>query len=172
AKEQAAKEQAAKEKAAKEAAERKKQAEKKDFASVLKDLTKSAPPAATAPSPAEQPQVAEATSAVGGPRMTASEVDGIKKQIEDNWVIPPSVIGAQNTDMTVVVKVQLDAAGNVVDVFVPDRARLSDPTYEAVARSIATAAMKASPLRDLPPDKFDVWKTMTLTFNLREYVGQ
>jgi TolA protein len=169
----AAEKKAAEKKAAENKAAEKKAAEKKDFASVLKNLTKAQPEPASESAPAEPQEAAvEPQSSIGAPKMTGSEMDALRRQIQHNWILSPSVIGADNTDMTVSVVIQLDPGGNVLSARASDPSRLSDPTYDAVARSIMNAAMKASPIRDLPPGKYSDWKDTTLTFNLKEYVNQ
>ncbi|MFH1158356.1 MAG: hypothetical protein V1721_05670 [Pseudomonadota bacterium] len=139
----------------------------KDFSSVLKNLA--APKDKPAPKDAGgSAAVKPGQNAPLGAKMTMSEEDALRSQLEKCWNVP---YGAK------------DAENMAVDVFMvinPDRtlreARIVNmPRYysDNFFRAAADSALRAvrSPLCspfDVPPDKYDVWNTVTVTFNPKD----
>ncbi len=152
---------------------RKPLAPRKDFlASVLKDVTPEKPKV----TPPEPPKKAEKKPAPPLPptvsqRMTISELDAIRSQIEACWNIPA---GARNArDLVVDISVAMNPDGTVRQATIVQRSRMSrDPFYRAAAESALRAVLNpdCSPLR-LPPQKYNQWKTFTLSFNPMEALG-
>jgi len=86
----------------------------------------------------------------------------IKQQIEDNWNKPA---GIDNIKVTLSLK--LDKDGTVIEVKIKDspstgNKQLQDLVNEGALR----AAKKASPIKNLRPDRYDVWKEFDLNFDL------
>lgn len=146
---------------------------RKDFlASVLKDVTpekpkqsKPEPPkkAEKKPAPPLPPTVAQ--------RMTISELDAIRSQIEQCWNIPAGARDAR--DLVVDISVVMNPDGTVRQATIVQRSRMSrDSFYRAAAESALRAVLNpdCSPLR-LPPQKYNQWKVFTLSFNPREAFG-
>lgn len=146
---------------------------RKDFlASVLKDVTPEKPKQ----SEPEKPKKVEKKPAPPLPptvaqRMTISELDAIRSQIEACWNIPA---GARNArDLVVDISVAMNPDGTVRQATIVQRSRMSrDPFYRAAAESALRAVLnpRCSPLR-LPPQKYNQWKFFTLSFNPREAIG-
>ncbi len=147
---------------------------RKDFlASVLKDVTPEKPKQSN---PIQPPKKAEKKPAPPLPptvaqRMTISELDAIRSQIEQCWNIPAGARNAQ--DLVVDISVVMNPDGTVRQATIVQRSRMSrDSFYRAAAESALRAVLNpdCSPLR-LPPQKYNQWKTFTLSFNPREAFG-
>jgi outer membrane biosynthesis protein TonB len=145
-----------------------------DFSSLLKNLTKQK----TAPSPQDatpkgkaQPAQQQASSqpiAPLGAQLTVSEKDLIIQQIEECWNVPAGAKDAQN----LIVDIHIDVAADrtVTNVRIVDQSRYaSDAFFRAAADSAKRALLnpRCSPLK-LPADKFDQWKSITLSFNPKD----
>jgi outer membrane biosynthesis protein TonB len=143
----------------------------KDFASVLKNLavqkdkSQENNPDLNAKAPPTPGQ-----NAPIGEKMTMSEVDALRGQLEKCWNVP---VGAKDVE---------DIAVDIFMVINPDRtlreARITnvvrynaDAMYRAVADSAlrAVRSTQCSPF-DLPPDKYSMWNTITVTFNPRDMI--
>ncbi len=133
----------------------------------LEDLAKALDTDETEP---ERPQTQKAPTL--GNRLTLSEIDAVRRQIEPCWNVQ---IGARNPEELVVeVNMQMNRNGTVRQAYVVDRDRMSrDPHYRAAGESAMRAVLnkKCSPLK-LPPDKYDRWKEITLTFDPSKMVGR
>ena len=143
------------------------------FDSLLKNLTKEqtaqaddAPPArpqmAAAAAPSSQPR------APLGSQLTASEVDLIRQQIEACWNVPAGARDAKDLDIEIKAVVNRD--GTVQQAVIVDTGRYaSDAFFRAAADSAKRALLnpQCSPLR-VPPDKYEVWHNLDLTFNPKD----
>lgn len=148
-----------------------KKQEEDPFASLVKNVEKfrdkkapseAAPQQAAPARPAPGPQVRNAPFAE---RATMTERDHIRRQIEQKWNIDPGKPGLE--DMVVVLNVQIDPAGNVVDVRIAPESwpRYStDSSYRSIAEAAMRAATMASPL-EYPRQKYDIFKNMQLVFS-------
>jgi membrane protein involved in colicin uptake len=98
-----------------------------------------------------------------------SDLDLIRRQIEPCWNVPSGARYAEN--LVVSIKIELDQTGAVRTATVVDSGRASsDPAYRAAAESARRAVWDCSPLK-LPPDKYDAWKSITMTFDPRQVLG-
>ncbi len=107
-----------------------------------------------------------------GAPMSLSDKDAVRQQVMQNWSLS-SVSGAkdaQNMVVTLNIKVAVD--GTVQDVEIKDKMRYNtDSFYKAMADSAVRAVLKSSPLKGLPPEKYDVkdgWREMEMNFDPRE----
>lgn len=120
------------------------------------------------PKPREKSQIA----AILGTRLTVSEKDALRRQIEKCWNVP---IGARNPEELVVqVRIRVNRDRTVQDATIVNSARVaSDSFFRAMAESARRAIMnpKCSPLK-LPPDKYDQWSEITMTFDPSKMVGR
>lgn len=105
-----------------------------------------------------------------GEPLSQSEKGAIRQQIQRNWSLPAGAKGAQN--MVVTLRIALARDGTVRNVEINDSLRYSaDPFYKAMADSARRAVLKSSPLKDLPPEKYDVkdgWRDLELSFDPRD----
>jgi hypothetical protein len=159
---------------------KKKEPPKDDFASVLKSVE-------ALKQPEEKPkeekksedfnQIADAVSNMAkeedykpGLPMTMSEKDAIRQQIASNWNV---VSGAKDAgNMVVKLKITLAIDGTVRNVVIVDQARYTtDAFFKATADSAVRAVLKSSPLKNLPPEKYDVrdgWRELELSFDPKD----
>ncbi len=104
-------------------------------------------------------------------KLSMSELDALKRQIERCWNFPAGARDAQ--DLVVEIKVVVNRDRTVRQARIVDVARMRrDPFYRSAAESARRAVLnpRCSPLK-LPPSKYDLWRSMTLTFNPREAFG-
>ena len=101
------------------------------------------------------------TGEIGAP--TSGELDSLRGHIERCWGLP---VGIRKADeMVVTLRVALRPGGAVQRVEVTDKERLKrDPNFEVAAKAAIRAVLRCSPL-PLPPEKYDAWKTILLTFD-------
>lgn len=120
------------------------------------------------PAPREKTQLAS----IIGTRLTVSEKDALRRQIEQCWNVP---IGARNPEELVVeIKIQVNRDRTVRDAVIVDYARVaSDKFFRTMAESARRAVKnpKCSPLK-LPLDKYNEWKVITMTFDPSKMVGR
>ena len=73
--------------------------------------------------------------------------------------------------MVVRLRISLQPDRRVRTVRVEDQARaVADRGYRAVAESAERAVLSCSPLR-VPPDKYQLWREIVLTFTLRDVLS-
>ncbi|QNT70859.1 hypothetical protein HQ394_17990 [Defluviicoccus vanus] len=109
----------------------------------------------------------QAASAQAGP-VTASEIEGVRRQIEQCWNVPAGLKGT--ADMVVSIRVEMGIDGRPRSAVIENAARMdSDPSYRATAESAKRAVLnpRCQPFK-LPPEKYERWRTLTLVFNPAE----
>ncbi|MDH5410434.1 MAG: hypothetical protein OEY16_03520 [Alphaproteobacteria bacterium] len=120
------------------------------------------------PAPREKTQLAS----IIGTRLTVSEVDAVKNQFIKCWNVP---VGARNPEELVVeIKIWVDRDRMVRKAQIIDSSRMaSDRFFRAMAESARRAVLhkNCNPLK-LPPDKYEVWKEITMTFDPSKMVGR
>lgn len=141
--------------------EPKKEAEKEtttDFMSVLKNLQDSEPKDTSRDGP-------KLTQSPTTDRMTTGELDAFRMQLSQCWSILPGAAKAETLAVNLTINVNRDRT--VRDVQITDKTRYQT---DAFFRAAADNAMRAiqhpdcTPL-DLPVDKYNTWKTITLNFD-------
>jgi outer membrane biosynthesis protein TonB len=104
-----------------------------------------------------------------GMPMSMSELDAIRSQIAKCWSVPA---GAKNAeDLQVNLRVQLSEDGTVLQVALADESKArygSDSFYRAAADSAMRAVRQCSPLKNLPPEKYQTWRDIIMTFDPKE----
>jgi len=96
-------------------------------------------------------------------------VRAIQQQLFSCWRLDPGAAGA--ADMVVEVRVALNPDGSLQRADVVDVARMSrDSYFRSAAENARRAIYKCSPFR-LPPNKYQIWRELTLRFNPREMFG-
>ncbi len=104
-------------------------------------------------------------------KLSMSELDALKRQIEGCWNFPAGALNAQ--DLVVEIRVLVNRDRTVRQASIVDVARMRrDPYYRSAAESARRAVLnpRCSPLK-LPPAKYDLWRSMTLRFDPREAFG-
>jgi outer membrane biosynthesis protein TonB len=143
------------------------------LASVLKNVAKLKPveqvKATDAKSDVKTPAQPSASQAPAlATRLTISEEDALRRQIEQCWSPPIGARDAQSLIVEVTIDVNPDRT--VINADIVDKARYaSDSFFRAAADSAVRAVRnpKCSPL-ELPADKYDQWKRIDFTFDPRD----
>ena len=144
-----------------------------DMASVLKNVAKLKKDAPVAEKEqAAKPEPRGSQSNIANKPLSISELDAIRRQIERCWNVPAGAKDAQ--DMVVEIHVDMNPDRTVREFKVVNSARMnSDQYFRAMAESAVRAILRCGrdqPLQ-LPPDKYDTWRSFTLSFNPREMLG-
>lgn len=147
----------------------KKEEPKKDFSSVLKNLQDSEETPQTKPElpdlKLDEEAASDGAKAPLGAKMTMSEEDALRRQLEGCWNVPFGAKDAQ--DLRVEIFMVINQDRTLRDAKIVDQSRYnSDSFYRAAADSALRAVRNpsCSPFQ-LPADKYDVWKTVTVTFD-------
>lgn len=143
--------------------------EQQDFDSLLNDLTPDDPnkkseentPDKAEPAPA--PNVSRFSDVI-----SMTEMDALRYQLSQCWNIMAGAMDAQN--LVVEVRVVVNPDRTVRSAKIVDQFRYSsDPVFRAAADQAIWALKKpqCSPL-NLPPEKYDIWREMTIVFDPKE----
>ena len=99
-----------------------------------------------------------------GEKLTISELDMIRKQFYECWIVPAGAKDIQ--DLVVSVQLKLDKDGNVTSSKLVSKIRPKNPFHRAAAESALRAVNhpNCSKLK-VPKKKYDTWKTLILDFN-------
>ena len=98
--------------------------------------------------------------------MSLSEKDAIMSQLAKCWSPPAGAKNAQN--LVVVIDAEFNADGGYIKAEIASESKVrynSDPFYRTAAESALRAVRQCSPLKNLPPEKYDSWKSMELHFD-------
>lgn len=149
---------------------KKQEKQEDDFASLLKNLTptESKPAEKSTEEPVEDAEPAAGQLAELSDRLTISELDAFKRQLEPCWNVPAGAEYAEN--LAVEVRVIMHRDMTVQDASVLDKARYNrDRPFRAAADSALRALRnpRCQPLK-LPPDKYNEWKTIIINFDPSE----
>ncbi len=109
-----------------------------------------------------------------GEKLTISEIDAIKRQIEGCWLVP-AAIGAKDIEkMVVQIRIKLNPDGSLRDSRITDQFRLeTNAIYKAVAESALRAVRNPRCSKfNLPLAKYEIWRDIVLQFNPGEMVGR
>ena len=139
----------------------------KDFSSVLKNLADTKDNSASK-SVEESAAAKQGQNAPFGAKMTMSEEDALRSQLEKCWNVPYGAKDAEN--MAVEIFMVINPNRTIREARIVNMSRYhSDNFFRAAADSALRAVWSplCSPF-DVPPDKYDVWKTVTVTFNPKD----
>jgi outer membrane biosynthesis protein TonB len=143
------------------------------LASVLKNVAKMKPAEETKAQD-NQPQAKNNTTQASSAapslssRLTISEEDALRRQIEQCWNPPIGARDAQNLVVEVTITVNPDRTVQTAEVV--DKSRMaSDPYFRAAAEAAIRAVYnpRCSPL-ELPEGKYEQWKTIDFNFDPRD----
>ncbi|MBI3441589.1 MAG: hypothetical protein HY052_07295 [Proteobacteria bacterium] len=149
-----------------------KKAPAKDFSSVLKNLIdpKDKTLAKGAPDlkAHEHPASAIGQNAPLGARLTMSEEDALRTQLERCWNVPFGAKDVENMRVDIFMVINKDRT--LRDARILDQSRYNSDNFFRAAADSALRAVRnplCSPF-NLPPDKYDTWNTITVTFNPKD----
>lgn len=129
-----------------------------DFMSVLKNLQDSNPVDTKRDGP-------KLTQSPTTDRVTTGELQAFQRQLSQCWSILPGAAQAETLAVNLTINVNKDRT--VRDVQITDRTRYqNDPFFRAAADNAMRAIQHpdCTPL-DLPPNKYTMWKQITLNFD-------
>jgi len=115
----------------------------------------------------------EATRPTTSAQMTLSEIDSIRAQVEQCWIVPAGARYAENLMVRVRIFLRPDG-GLAQPPQVVDSARMGvagEEAYRTAAESAVRAIMKCQPFQNLPVDKYDRWQDIELNFDPRSMLG-
>ncbi|MCP4327773.1 MAG: cell envelope integrity protein TolA [Alphaproteobacteria bacterium] len=142
------------------AVRKKKERKNTDFDSVLRSV---------AEPESEQQRAAPQTASAFSERLTLSELDAIRHQIELCWNVPVGARDAKN--LVVELNLDMNPDGSVRQVRLIDGSNRyqTDAFYRAAVDSAMRAVLNpmCNPLK-LPPNKYNTWRNFTLNFNPRD----
>jgi hypothetical protein len=97
--------------------------------------------------------------------LTQGEIDAIRRQIERCWNVPVGVRGIET--MQVRLRIAMNRDGTVARVGIEDQARMAvDPAFRTVAESAQRAVLSCR--LTLPPEKYEQWREMVMTFHPKD----
>ncbi len=108
---------------------------------------------------AGSPKKAEKAMAGADASVSATLIEALVSRVKQCFTVPPA---ARDADISVPISFALAEDGSVTSVQ-PEQT-YSDPIYAATAAA-GVAAVKGCEPYELPPDKYDLWKTVVLDFN-------
>jgi outer membrane biosynthesis protein TonB len=99
--------------------------------------------------------------------LSMSEISLIRSQISRAWRVTAFSGGKDNRQLKVVIKLNLDKDGSIIELQVERKSPrgVQPQAYKAFVDSVIRAIHSASPLQNLPPDKYDTWEEMELIFD-------
>lgn len=152
---------------AKEKAEQQDQTQ--DFNKLLKNLQDSKPQVdETLPESKDAAAQAPAPVAALGETMTMTEMDRLSQQLARCWSIQAGARYAE--DLIVKVRLTVSPDRRVLSATVQDQWRYSQDSYFRAAADSAIRAVHSPQCEvlDVPPDKYDMWKDIVVTFDPTE----
>lgn len=101
--------------------------------------------------------------------MTATEIDALRAQLRKCWNVP---VGAPDPSALVFrMRIFLNPDGSVAaQPELLDKGGLADPYFRAATDSARRAVLMCSPFQ-LPPEKYDAWNDITITFDPTRMAG-
>jgi len=100
--------------------------------------------------------------------ISADIKDSVMSQLGHCWSPPIGAKDAQNLSIMIVAEYNTDGSYVKVELAPESRARYeSDSFYRAAADSAIRAVKECSPLKNMPPDKYQGWRLMELNFDPR-----
>lgn len=155
----------------KEKADKKKKAEEAsaDFSSILKNLVDvKETPDGKGDMKLDEVAKQSGMQAPLGQKLTISEEDALRQQLERCWNVP---IGARDVEnMVVEVHLAVNPDMTVRDARIVDLGRYNSDSFFRAAADSAIRAVRnplCSPLA-LPPDKYEQWQSIVVSFNPKE----
>ena len=140
------------------------------FGALMDKLAEDAPPEEEPDKTQKKP--AETSSKTQSDRyddtipLSLSERDSIRSQFQACWTMPAGAPNPENLVVTLRVQVNPDGSVQQAELVPSQQGRYnSDRFFFAAANSALRAVQLCSPLRNLPPQKYDTWKDMELNFD-------
>ncbi|MBZ5758997.1 MULTISPECIES: hypothetical protein [Rhizobium] len=98
-----------------------------------------------------------------GAKLSQSEIDALRSQIQNNWNVPAGMSGVEG--MVIRVHMKLDESGTIVGMPDVQVTGGSESAQQALSGSATRAVMMSSPFKNLPRDKYDAWNEVIVNFD-------
>jgi hypothetical protein len=98
-----------------------------------------------------------------GEKLSQSEIDALRGQIQNNWSIIPGMADA--ADVRIKVTMRLDRNGELVGEPEVEATGGSDAARRALGGGARRAILKSAPFQGLPADKYDSWSEVVVNFD-------
>lgn len=98
-----------------------------------------------------------------GEKLSQSEIDALRGQIQNNWSIIPGMADA--TDVRITVRMKLDPNGELIGEPEVEATGGSDAARRALMGGARRAILKSAPFQGLPADKYDTWSEVVVNFD-------
>ncbi len=98
-----------------------------------------------------------------GAKLSQSEIDALKSQIQNNWNVPAGMSGVEG--MVIKVHFKLDESGQIIGEPEVTATGGASSSQDALAGSAKRAVMMSSPFKNLPRDKYDAWSEVVINFD-------
>jgi outer membrane biosynthesis protein TonB len=98
----------------------------------------------------------------GGTKLSQSEMDALRGQIQNNWSYIAGIEGADG--VVIRVQMKLDQSGAIVGDPEVSSSGGSDTARRTLESSARRAVLRSSPFKNLPADKYDAWGDVVVNF--------
>ena len=146
-----------------------------DFNALLANLSPPVPK--TDPQQQQKPQQHQASYAPAqrapmGERLTADELARVREQLKGCWNVPVGAMNAENLSIDIIGEFNSDRTLHGATLVDTNDRYNRDPYYRSAADSAIRALRnpRCNPL-DLPADKYEEWRTMTIHFDPKEMLA-
>ncbi|GJL87490.1 MAG: hypothetical protein DHS20C03_11990 [Minwuia thermotolerans] len=96
----------------------------------------------------------------------------LQRHVTDNWVVPDVFGDAELIHVVAVLQMNPDGTvDGAPELTVTDDGGQTDATVQSYVDSVRAAIVSSQPF-PLPADSFDVWRTIEISFNLKEESGK
>lgn len=101
-----------------------------------------------------------------GSKLSQSELDALRGQIQNNWSIIAGIEGAD--DVIITVSMKLDETGGIIGRPKVSATGGSDTARRTLEGSALRAVMRSAPFKNLPVEKYDAWSEVIVNFDPSE----
>lgn len=99
-------------------------------------------------------------------KLSLSEMDALRGQIQNNWSTIAGIEGLQG--MIIKVKIKLDKSGEIIGEPEVSSTGGSDTARRTMEASARRAVLRSSPFKNLPAEKYDAWSEVVVNFDPSE----
>ncbi|WP_105374784.1 hypothetical protein [Neorhizobium huautlense] len=101
-----------------------------------------------------------------GAKLSQSEMDALRGQIQKNWSVIAGIEGADG--VLIRVTMRLDQTGEIVGEPEVEASGGSDNARRTLEASALRAVRRSAPFKNLPADKYDAWSEVVVNFDPSE----
>lgn len=98
-----------------------------------------------------------------GSKLSLSEMDALRGQIQNNWSIIPGMADA--AEVRIRVSMRLDESGAIIGEPEVSATGGSESARRALSGGARRAVLKSSPFKNLPREKYDAWSEVVVNFD-------